>query len=157
MKLSDIEIMPYPNAIFYLTGVSLVTLVYVSYSNSINKIPVAIGQQADSVSSSISSFGAAVSKSASDLYAKISPPAKPAVAPAPAPVPAAPAPSPAPAPAPAQSGIMGSISNSLSKLNPFGSAPAPAPAPAPAQVQPISGGSKKKYKKRAKKTRRSKK
>jgi hypothetical protein len=151
MKLSDIEIMPYPNAIFYLTGVSLMTLVYVTYSNSINKIPVVVGQQADSVSSSISSFGAAISKSANDLYAKISPAAKPAVAPVPAPAPA-----PAPAAESAQPGIMGSISNSLSRLNPFGSAPAPAPAPAQPN-QPISGGSKKKHKKRAKKTRRSKK
>jgi hypothetical protein len=147
MKLSDIEIMPYPNAIFYLTGVSLMTLVYVTYSNSINKMPVALGQQADSVSGSLSSFGAAISKSANDLYAKISPAAKPATE-------AAPVPPAAPAPAQAQPGIMGSISNSLSRLNPFGSAPAPAQAQG---NQPISGGSKKKHKKHAKKTRRSKK
>jgi hypothetical protein len=147
MKLSDIEIMPYPNAIFYLTGVSLMTLVYVTYSSSINKMPVALGQQADSVSSSISSFGASISKSANDLYAKISPGAAAPPAPAPAPAPAA----------QAETGIMGNISNSLSRLNPFGSAPAPAPAPAQAQVQPTSGGSKKRHKKRSKKTRRSKK
>jgi hypothetical protein len=143
MKLSDIEIMPYPNAIFYLTGVSLMTLVYVTYSSSINKMPVALGQQADSVSSSISSFGASISKSANDLYAKISPGAAAAPAPAPA--------------SQAETGIMGNISNSLSRLNPFGSAPAPAPAPAQAQVQPTSGGTKKRHKKRSKKTRRSKK
>lgn len=155
MNLSDNEILPYPNSVFYLTGASVITLIYVTHAKYINSIPAAIGEKVALVSTSLNQFGSSISKSATDFYNKISPaPATaPATAPAPAPAPVPPSNNP-----PTQSnvvsgqqpGIMGNISNALSSLNPFNTATAPINGQ-------MRGGSKKKYKKSAKKTRRSKK
>jgi hypothetical protein len=145
MNLSDVEIMPYPNAVFYLTGASVITLLYVTFYSSVNKIPEVIGEKVTSVTGSMTSFGDAVNKTAKDLYSII-----------PSTNGAKPVPSQEKLP---ENGIMSNISNSLSKLNPFTSstAQAPAPAPGPAPEPQMKGGSRKKNKKRTKKTRRSKK
>jgi len=68
MNLSDLQILPYPNAVFYLTGLSIATLVYVTFASTINAIPGAITSQFTTVSDSI---GAVAQNTANDLYSKV--------------------------------------------------------------------------------------
>jgi hypothetical protein len=131
MSFSDSAILPIPNSVFYLTGVSVLTLIYVSYAKAISKIPGAVGEQVSSVSTSVSDLGTSIKDNATALYNKV---ASPSTTIANTPTIDAPA---------QQPGLMNSITNTMSKLNPFQNASPPTQA----------GGSKKKNKKTTKKSR----
>jgi len=137
MKLPNIDIMPFPNSVFYLTGLSLITLVYATYSKTINKLPQAVSDGITTTSSKINEVGKSISAGTKDLYGKMTSPA-------------------------AGSGLVppaliaeekASIPNPPNNFptNPFAVPEPPAPAPPPPRV----GGSKKKRSKRNKKTKRS--
>lgn len=169
MNLSDIEILPYPNAVFYLTGISVITLVYVTFANTINEIPGAVANQitslTGSLTGSVSALGTSVREGASDLYTKAAETSKGAVdaisksATSVTEVAAEEISAPAikpnvetsnnayAAPNPITNAV-GSISKSLNNLNPFGQGEKP-----PVQT----AGSAKRRKKGAKKTKRRKK
>lgn len=75
MKLPNIDILPFPNSVFYLTGLSLITLVYATYSKSINKLPQAVSEGITTASSKINDVGKSISAGANNLYGKMSSPA----------------------------------------------------------------------------------
>jgi hypothetical protein len=158
------DISPYPASLFVLSGLSLGTLIYVTYANRINKIPGKVKEQLVSAGQSASAVGASIQKSATELITPAAPGTQPAQgegivagitntlsslnpfgtsAPAPAPVPANPPPG---------EGVVTGITNTLSSLNPFGPAKAEAPV---ANAPPKIGGSKKRKSKKSKKTKRS--
>ena len=136
MKLPNIDIMPFPNSVFYLTGLSLITLVYATYSKTINKLPQAVSDGITSASSKISEVGKSISAGTNDLYGKMTSPSG-----GPGPVP--------PALIAEEKALIPNPPNNV-PTNPFAVPEPPAPPP-----PPRVGGSKKKRSKRNKKTKRS--
>jgi hypothetical protein len=145
MKLPNIDILPFPNSVFYLTGLSLITLVYASYSKTINKLPQAISEGITTASSKINEVGKSISTGTKDLYGKTASPTGPVTGPVP------PVQERAPTNPTPQTGTLDNINKTISNMNPFAEARPAEAAPRP----PIVGGSKKKRKKRNKKTKRS--
>jgi hypothetical protein len=159
------DISPYPASLFVLSGLSLGTLIYVTYANRINKIPGKVKEQLVSAGQSASAVGASIQKSATELITPAAPGTQPAqgegivagitntlssLNPFGPSAPAAPA---APVnPPPPGEGVVTGITNTLSSLNPFGPAKAEAPV---ANAPPKIGGSKKRKSKKSKKTKRS--
>jgi hypothetical protein len=161
MNLPNIDIMPFPNSVFYLTGLSLLTLVYATYSKTINKLPQTVSDGIITASSNINEVGKSISMGTKDLYGKMTSPFGAGSGPAPGPI-----------IAPLTNTQPGPSDNILENMNPFAqtrpteAVPRPAEAvprptetvPRPAEAvprPPVAGGSKKKRAKRNKKTKRS--
>jgi len=135
MEIPSFDPLPIPISILVLTGISVLTLVYVTYASPINKIPQVIGEQVQNASESVDQFGKNVSNSTSDLYEKIKAPMNDAVNYAKESLP-----------------ISATTANNSSDL---GVQPN---QPIKIEEKPITtGGSKKRRQKRSKKTRRAKK
>jgi len=129
--------LPFPNSVFYLTGISLITLFYATYAKIINKLPQAVSEGLNTASYKINEVGKSIRAGANDLYGKI---ASPTVNPGAGPIPPA---------LIAAEKPMTNPTTTLPNTNPFASANAVQPQP-----QRI-GGSKKKRITRNKKTKRS--
>lgn len=156
MQLPSIDIMPFPNSVFYLTGLSLLTLVYATYSKTINKLPQAVSEGIITTSSNINELGKSVSIGTKDLYNKMATPFGAGTGPGPGPDVVAPAP--APIIAPPTNPQPGPQNNILENMNPFAQLRPAEAVPRPAEAvprPPVAGGSKKKRAKRNKKTKRS--
>jgi len=78
--------LPFPNSVFYLTGISLITLVYATYAKTINRFPQAISEGLNTASYKINEVGKSIRAGANDLYGKI---ASPTVNPGAGPIPPA--------------------------------------------------------------------
>jgi hypothetical protein len=142
MKLPNIDIMPFPNSVFYLTGISLITLVYATYSKTINKLPKAVSDGITTASSKINEVGKSISAGSKDLYGKMTSPSG-----GPGPVP--------PAFIAEKKALIPNPPNNV-PTNPFAVPEPPTPLrPLPPLPPPRVGGSKKKGSKRNKKTKRS--
>jgi hypothetical protein len=164
MQLIDFEFLPYPNSIFLLTGVSVATLLYINYSETINKLPQQISSSADSITKSATALGTSIKQGASKILTPIAQavPVTEAI------------------PSSQTSNFTSNISNTVASLNPFGNATAPTQPtsqqntgvlaslnpfgnsahgqnPEPSAPPKIGGTKKRKNKRDSKKTKRSRK
>jgi len=68
------DILPFPNSVFYLTGISLITLVYATYAKTINTFPKAVSDGITTASIKIGEVGKSIRAGANDLYGRIASP-----------------------------------------------------------------------------------
>uniref|UniRef100_A0A6C0B7F4 Uncharacterized protein n=1 Tax=viral metagenome TaxID=1070528 RepID=A0A6C0B7F4_9ZZZZ len=139
MKFPNIDLLPFPNSVFYLTGISLITLVYASYAKTINKIPQSVSEGIITASSKINEVTKSISNGTREFLGQMNNPGSGSGT----------------GPGP-QEKMLNPLNNNaptpLDNVNPF-SGPIdvrPVEAPRPQQV----AGSKKKKTKRNKKTKR---